>query len=68
MTASKSDAILVVRESFIGRLNDGSEFVGIAERTRVRADHPAALKWPNFFEPVDFEIGPEPPRAEKRGA
>ena len=45
--------MLVAKESFIGQLPSGADFVAKANITRVRATDPAAKLWPKLFKPLD---------------
>ena len=69
MTLTKSESILVVRHSFVGRLDADTEFIGLEGRTKVRSDHPAVKKWPEFFEPLKIDVIEQATAApgEKRG-
>ena len=42
--------MLVAKESFSGRLPDGSTFFGYKGRTRIWNTHPAAHLWADKFE------------------
>ena len=53
MSLTETLDILVAKESFVGQLPDGSDFRGVANVTRVRADHPAVKSWPGLFKPLD---------------
>jgi hypothetical protein len=50
---------VVAKESFIGQLPDGNDFVGRANITRIRANSLPAKLWPKLFKPMDssyFEV------------
>lgn len=52
-SAASSDRVLLVcSQSFDGGLDDGTSFKGVRDKVRVWSDHPAARKWPQFFEPI----------------
>jgi len=53
-TASlKGTDMLVAKESFIGQLPSGADFIAKANVTRVRSTDPAAKLWPKLFKPLD---------------
>jgi hypothetical protein len=52
-TKAEPAPMLVAAESFVGVLPDGSDFIGKANITRIRSNHPAAKAWPKLFKPID---------------
>lgn len=42
--------LLVANQSWAGALDDGTTFTGVFGKVRVWSDHPAAVKWPGFFD------------------
>lgn len=65
------DDILVAAESFSGELADGTAFAARRDETRIRASHPAAARWPDYFRPINVHYDVEQATAapaEKRGA
>jgi hypothetical protein len=50
---TKTEDWLVATESFVGELADGTEFIARADKTVIRADTPAAKRWPGLFRPSD---------------
>lgn len=67
-TSPPTRALLVCTQSFDGALDDGSTFKGVRGLVRVWSDHPAARKWPGYFEPItathESPARAEPPRVE----
>lgn len=64
------DDVLVASESFSGALADGTSFSAQRDNTRIRASHPAAKRWPDYFKPIDVHYDVEQATAspgEKRG-
>lgn len=61
--ADKND-VLVAIETGSGLLDDGTEVRWTKGRTRVRANHAIAKKWPNFFAESDADY-PEIEEATK---
>ena len=68
--AKTNGRILVAVESGSGVLDNGAPVEFRRGITRVREGHPVALKWPEFFKPIDVHYELEDTTAnpgEQRG-
>ena len=62
--ATKGDGLLVAIETGSGLLENGTEVRWTRGRTRIRANHPIAKRWPDFFAESDADY-PELEEATK---
>lgn len=53
ISKATTPVLLVATQSWDGALDDGTIFRGVRGAVRVWSDHPAAIRWPAFWTPVE---------------